>query len=295
MTMNIDPVPTPAMPPNAGRANHSSETLIIKPSRGSLVSTLRELWRYRQLLWFLVWRDLRVRYAQTVIGVGWAVIQPLVLMAIFSIFLGRLIDMPSNGLPYPLFVLAGLVIWNLTANSLVGASNSLVNAANLVSKIYFPRVLLPLSSLGISAIDFAVGSVLLLIATLYFGFPLEGDVVWIVLALAITIATVIGLGLWLAALNVRYRDVRYAVPFMVQVWLWCSPVAYPSSVVPPEFRLAYSLNPLVTAIDGFRWGLFGTGTAPGPGAIVSIAVAFGLVIAGATYFGRVERSFADVI
>jgi lipopolysaccharide transport system permease protein len=272
-----------------------TESVVIEPSRRFSWDAARELFRYRELLYFFVWRDLKVRYAQTSLGVTWAVIQPVALTVIFSIFLGALAGVPSDGIPYPLFVLSGLVVWTLFSQSLVQASNSLVNSSNLVSKIYFPRLLLPLSAAGAPLVDFALSSLVLVATMVYYGRIPTASIAWLPVAVLLALVTALGIGTWLAALNVRYRDVRHAVPFFIQLWLWSSPVAYPISIVPTEWRALYSLNPIAGSIELFRWALLGGTSAPTTGLLVSFGAATGALFLGLVYFRSVERSFADVI
>jgi lipopolysaccharide transport system permease protein len=264
-----------------------------KGIRGSL--QLGELWDYRELLAFLTWRDVKVRYRQTVIGALWAVLQPFTLMVVFSIFLNKLAHVPSNGLPYPLFAFAGLVPWTLFASSLGGASDSLVSSSSLISKVYFPRLVIPLAVTGSYVFDFVIAFGLLVGMMGYYGvFP--GFALLAAPALVLlTLLTAISVGLWLTALNVRYRDVRYTVPFLLQVWLFASPIAYASSLVPHRWQLVYSLNPMTTVIDGFRWSLLGTKWSPGTSAVVSLSVVAALLVSGVVYFRRMERTFADVV
>jgi lipopolysaccharide transport system permease protein len=271
------------------------DTILIGPSRGPSAADVREIWQYRQLLWFLVWRDLKVRYAQTALGVTWAVLQPVILMLTLSIFLGRLIGVPSDGVPYPLFVLAGLIPWNVFAVSLQGASNSLANSAQLVSKVYFPRLLLPLAAIGAPLVEFGVALLLLLTATIVFVHVPGLTLLWLPLGILIATIASLGVGIWLAALNVRYRDVRYTVPLLLQVWLWSSPVAYPTSIIPNEWQLLWYLNPMTGAIDSFRWAVLGTGQPSALGVALSSGVAALLLLIGVIYFFRAERAFADVI
>ena len=268
--------------------------LVITAGAGSSALDLRELWSYRELLFFLVWRDLRLRYRQTFFGAAWALIQPVVLMGVFSIVLGRVQGVGANDVPYPLFALAGLVPWTLFSQGLVAASASMVNSASLVQKVYFPRLLLPIAALGSYLLDFVVGLALLLAAFLYFGRGVTLSVV-LVIPFVILIAAIAGaFGIWLAAVNVRYRDVRYAVPFLVQVWLLATPVAYSIQAIPATVRGVLVLNPLAGAIAGFRWALFG-GPVPTVELAISIVVTIVVLATGLAYFRRVERTFADVI
>ena len=268
----------------------------IRPHRAWVSLDWRELWSYRELGYFLVWRDIKVRYKQTVFGALWAIIQPFMLMVVFSLFLGRIGGIAPSGVAYPLFAFSGLVPWTLFANSLVGSSNSLVAAANLIQKVYFPRLLLPVAAIGSNLLDFAIAMAVLGLMMLYFGVLPSIGIVWLLPLTGLAIVTSLAVGIWLSALNVRYRDVRYAVPFLIQLWLFASPVAYSSELVPAEWRWLYQLNPMAGVLEGFRWALLGQGTAPPVGVILVSAIGTVVVLAlGLAYFRRVERTFADVI
>lgn len=268
---------------------------VIEPRRGWVQLGLRELWEYRELLFFLTWRDVKVRYKQTVLGAAWAVLQPLMTMVVFSLFFGRLAGIPSDDVPYPIFSYTALVPWTLFATGLTQASNSLVGSANLIRKIYFPRLLVPLASVLSSLVDFAIAFAVLLLMMLFYGFVPTPNALWLPLLLALTLVTTLGVGLWLAALNVQFRDVRYTLPFLTQLWLFATPIAYPSSLLPPQWRVLYGLNPMAGVVEGFRWALLGTGTAPGPMIAVSALAAVLLMASGALYFRRMERTFADIV
>jgi lipopolysaccharide transport system permease protein len=273
----------------------TTRPIVISPSQGWHRLDLRELWEYRELLFFFVWRDLKVRYKQTAFGALWAIIQPFLLMVVFSLFLGRIGGIAPAGLPYPLFAFSGLVPWTLFAQSLTGSSNSLVEAANLLQKVYFPRLLLPAAATGSYLVDFAIAMVVLGGLMVFFGVVPVLTVFWLVPITALALASALAVGIWLSAVNVRYRDVRYAVPFLVQLWLFATPVAYSIDLVPAAFRPIYLLNPMVGVIDAFRWSLFGIGDPP-LGELAMAAVVTALVlISGIAYFRRVERTFADVI
>jgi lipopolysaccharide transport system permease protein len=278
----------------------ASDAVLIRPRSGWQPIDLREIWRYRELLWFLAWRDVSVRYKQTALGVAWAVLQPLFTMLVFSIFFGRLAKMPSDGLPYPLFVLVGLLPWQLFSYSLTQSSNSLVNEQRLISKVYFPRLIVPLSSVLSGLADFAV-ALLLVIAAMAISAATGGSVVvgWPIITLPLfillAIAAALAVGLWLAALNVQYRDVRYVVPFLSQCWLFLTPIAYPSSLVPPAYRALYGLNPMTGVVDGFRWAMAG-GPPPDPSLITaSVGMVGILLVGGLFYFRRLETRFADIV
>jgi lipopolysaccharide transport system permease protein len=268
---------------------------IIKPSQGWAALKLDELWEYRELLFFLSWRDIKVRYKQTALGATWAIIQPFFTMVVFSLFFGRLAQIPSDGIPYPIFAYAALVPWSFFANSLNNSSNSLVDSANLLRKVYFPRLAIPLATVLSGVIDFAIAFVVLLGMMLYYRITPTFNIVWLPLLLLLALTTALGVGLWLSALNVQYHDVRYTIPFMTQFWLFATPIAYPSSLLSEPWRTLYGINPMVGVAEGFRWALLGTTTAPGPMIIVSTLVALGLLVSGAYYFRRMEKSFADVV
>lgn len=268
---------------------------IIEPSRGWVALKLRELWEYRELLYFLTWRDIKVRYKQTVLGATWAIIQPFFTMVVFSLFFGRFADVPSDGIPYPIFSYAALVPWQFFANGLNGAANSLVGGANLVKKVYFPRLTMPISAVVAGAIDFALAFIVLLVMMLYYGIVPTVHVIWLPLLLLLALITALGVGLWLSAMNVQFRDIRYAVPFITQFWLFATPIAYPSSLLPQPWRIIYGINPMAGVVEGFRWALLGTNTAPGAMIIVSSGAALVFLMSGAYYFRRMEKTFADVV
>jgi lipopolysaccharide transport system permease protein len=268
---------------------------IIRPSKGWVPLQLGELWHYRELLYFLTWRDIKIRYKQTVLGAAWAIIQPLLTMVVFSIFFGRLANMPSDGIPYPIFSYAALVPWTLFAQGLSQSANSLVGSANLIKKVYFPRLAIAIAPVLSATIDFALAFVVLLGMMLYAGISPTLNVVWLPLVILLALATSLGAGLWLSAMNVQFRDVRYAVPFLIQLWLFLTPVAYPSSLLSEPWRTVYGVNPMVGVVEGFRWALLGTDTAPGPITIVSTLAALALLLSGAYYFRRMEKTFADVV
>jgi lipopolysaccharide transport system permease protein len=270
-------------------------TLIIKPSRGWVALDLRALWGYRELLYFLTWRDIKVRYKQTALGIAWAIIQPLFLMVAFSIFFGRLAKVPSDGLPYPVFAFCALIPWQLFAHSLTQASNSLVENDRLITKVYFPRLVIPLSAVLAGLVDFVIALIILLALMIYYGILPTGAIWTVPVFVSLAGVSALAVGLWLSALNVRYRDVRYTIPFITQFWFFVSPVAYPSSIVPESWRWLYALNPMVGVIEGFRWALLGKAEAPGSELIVSSAVVIILFICGLYYFRRTERTFADLV
>ncbi len=268
---------------------------VIRPSRGLISLNLRDLWEYRELLYFLTWRDIKVRYKQTALGAAWAIIQPFFTMIVFSLFFGKLARMPSDNIPYPLFSYAALVPWTFFANGLIQSSNSLVGSAHLIGKVYFPRLVVPISSVLAGAVDFVLAFIVLLGMLLYFGIVPTWNVVWLPLLFLLALVTSLGVGLWFTAMNVRFRDVRYAMPFLVQAWMFATPIAYPSSLLNEPWHTLYGLNPMVGVVEGFRSALLGTQTMPGPTILVSALMAIGLLVSGAFYFRQMEKTFADVI
>jgi lipopolysaccharide transport system permease protein len=267
---------------------------VLEPRTGWRSLGLGELWERRELLYFFVWRDLKVRYKQTAFGAAWAVLQPLLLMAVFSVSLGRLPNVAPPGLPYPLFVFVGLVPWTLFASSLTAASNSLVASEAVITKVYFPRLLLPIAATGSYLVDFLISFAVLGLFLLYYGIHLTWAIVCLPAFVLMALTAALGVGVWLAAINVRYRDVKYAVPFLVQLWLFSSPIVYASTLVPKSLQVVYALNPMTGVADGFRWALVG-GATPDALIFVSAAAAVLVLVSGLLYFRRVERSFADVI
>ncbi len=267
---------------------------IDPPGRWTAIG-LRELWQYRELLYFLTWRDIKVRYKQTALGAAWAVIQPVFMMVVFSLFFGRLAKVPSDGIPYPVFTLCALLPWQLFAHALTESSNSLVSNQNLITKVYFPRLVVPLSAVMGGLIDFAIAFVILLGMMLYYGIVPGWQIVTLPGFILLAILTALGVGLWLSALNVQYRDVRYTINFLIQFWLFATPVAYPSSIVPEKWRALYGLNPMAGVVEGFRWALLGKAQAPGALLWVSVVVVVLILIGGLYYFRRMEQQFADVV
>jgi lipopolysaccharide transport system permease protein len=267
---------------------------IIQPAEGWAPVDLNELWMHRELLQTFILRDIKVRYKQTVLGAAWAVIQPFFMMIVFTLFFGKLANVYSEGIPYPLFSYTALLPWTLFAEGITRSTNSTVGNAAIMTKVYFPRLILPISAVISPLVDFCIAFVILLGLMLYYGFLPTINVVWLPAFLFLALATSLGVGLWLAALNVQYRDFQYTVPFLIQLWLFASPVVYSSSVVPEPYRWIYGLNPMVGVIDGFRWALLGT-SPPDLLTVVSILVVIALVISGAYYFKRMEKTFADVV
>jgi lipopolysaccharide transport system permease protein len=266
----------------------------ITPSHGWVPIRLAELWQYRELLYFLSWRDVKTRYKQTALGVAWAIIQPFFTMVIFSLFFGRLANIPSDNIPYPIFAYVALVPWSFFANGLAQASTSLVLGSTIITKVYFPRLAMPIAAVLSGVVDFALAFVVLLGMMLYYGVVPTPKIVLLPLFLALALITSLGVALWLSALYVQYRDIRQVVPFLVQLWLFSTPVAYPSSLLSEPWRTVYGLNPMVGVVEGFRWVLLGT-AAPGPMVLVSTLVALAILIGGAFYFRRMEKTFADVV
>jgi lipopolysaccharide transport system permease protein len=276
-------------------------TVLIQPTRGWTSLRLGDVWEYRELLYFLVWRDVKVRYKQTALGAAWAILQPLLTMVVFTIFFGKLAGVGSDGLPYPIFSYAALVPWTFFAQGLSQSSDSLVSSANLVRKVYFPRLVIPAASVMAGVVDFAIAFVVLVGLMAYYGIWPTAAVAFLPLLLLLAFATALGVGMWLAALNVQYRDVKYVLPFFIQLWLFVTPVIYPASRVTTKLRelglptWIYGLNPMAGVIEGFRWSLLGVGSRPGPVILASAAVTAFLLVSGAFYFRRMERTFADVV
>ncbi len=269
--------------------------LLIKPTRGWAALNLRDLWHYRELLYFMTWRDVKVRYKQTAIGAAWAVLQPFLTMVVFSVIFGRLAKVPSDGVPYPVFSFSALLPWTFFATAITQAGTSLVTNINLVSKVYFPRLIVPTAGVLVGIVDFAVAFVVLFGMMLFYGIVPGIAVLTLPLFVLLAFMTALGISLWLSALNVKYRDIRYTIPFLTQFWLFVTPVAYPSSMIPEQWRLLYGLNPMAGVVEGFRWALLGSERAPGGMILVSAAVVVVLFVGGLFYFRRMEREFADVI
>lgn len=267
----------------------------IEPSRGWVSLKIKELYEYKELLYFLIWRDIKVRYKQTVLGAAWAIIQPFFTMLIFSIFFGRLAKMPSDGIPYPIFTYTALVPWTFFSQGMTLASNSLVGNANLIKKVYFPRLAIPLAAVLSGLVDFVLAFFLLLLMMLYYNIFPSRFIFLLPLFLVLEVITCVGISLWLSAMNVQFRDVRHTLPFLTQFWMFATPIAYPSSLLSEPWKSIYGINPMAGVIEGFRWALLGTGSAPGPIMIVSSVAAVLLLLSGAFYFRRMEKTFADVV
>jgi homopolymeric O-antigen transport system permease protein len=279
------------------------EVLILRPTRGWSALNLGDLWRYRELIYFLIWRDVKVRYKQTALGASWAILQPFITMVVFTLLFGRLAKMPSDGIPYPLFSYTGLLPWGLFTKAIGDAGRSMVTNRSMITKVYFPRLSIPLASVLSGLVDFALAFLVLIGMMLVYNYvpALEYQVVitpailTLPLFLLLALVTSLGVGLWLSALNVQYRDVNYILPFLTQFWLFITPIAYPASMIPEKWQLLYSLNPMTGVVEGFRWALLGVNEAPGPMIAVSSTIAVLLLITGLFYFRRMERTFADEI
>lgn len=284
-----------ALPLAKSREAEPAPVLVIQPARGLLKINLKELWDYRELLYFLTWRDIKVRYKQTVLGAAWAILQPLLTMVVFTVFFGKLGKIPSDGLPYPIFSYCALLPWQLFAKALTDSSNSLVANQRLITKVYFPRLVIPISAVLSGLVDFAIAFVVLLGLMAYYRIYPGFEVVFLPLLMAMAIATALAVGLWLSALNVKYRDVRHTIPFLVQFWLFATPIAYPSSLVPEKWRLFYGLNPMAGVVEGFRWALLGQSGSFSPLILVSATVVGFLLVSGLIYFRNMEKTFADIV
>jgi lipopolysaccharide transport system permease protein len=270
--------------------------LILEPSRGWRKLNLGELWAYRELLYFLIWRDIKVRYKQTLIGAAWAIIQPLMTMIVFSLFFGQLAGIPSEGVPYPIFSYAALVPWTFFANGLTNVSNSLVSSGNLIKKVYFPRLVIPLASVLSGLVDFALAFAVLLLMMLLYGILPTAAIFALPLFVLLALITSLAVGMWLSALNVQFRDVRYVLPFLIQFWLFATPIAYPSSLIENELvRTLYGINPMAGVVEGFRWALLGSPMPPLPMLLASGLTASVALISGLFYFRRMEKFFADIV
>ncbi len=269
--------------------------LRITPPGGWWDIPFGEVWKYRELLYFFVWRDIKIRYKQTVIGAAWAILQPLLSVIVFSLFFGKLAHIPSEGLPYPIFYYSALLPWMYFAAALQSATNTVVENQRLITKVYFPRLALPLSSVLSGLVDFGVSFLMFVAMMIYYGIRPTAAALWAPVFLLLAVMTALGVGLWLSALNAIYRDVRYVLPFLVQFWLFASPVAYPSSLVPAKWRWLYGLNPMAGVIEGFRWSLVGGGERPGYLILVSAGVVFVVLLSGVAFFQRMETTVADVV
>ncbi len=276
-------------------SNEVPHTVIIRPSRSWVTFHLHELWQYRELLYFLIWRDIKVRYKQTAVGIVWAVLQPIAMMVVFTLFFGRLAKVPSEGVPYPLFTFAALLPWQLFSRTISESSSSLVRDQRLITKIYFPRMIIPISTTLGATLDFLISASLLAVLMAYYGKAPGVVCLTLPLFVSLMLITSLGMGFWLSALNVEYRDIMYIVPFLNQFLLFLTPVVYPSRMVPEKFRILYGLNPMVGVVEGFRWALFGTGEGPSPMLIVSATIAVAIFVSGIIWFQYRERNFVDIL
>lgn len=268
---------------------------IIEAGASSLVQKLTEVWQHRELLYFLVWRDVKVRYKQTILGAAWAILQPFMTMVVFSIFFGRLAKVPSDGIPYPVFAYCALLPWSLFAHALTESSNSLVNNQALLTKVYFPRLIVPVAPIFVGLVDFSIAFLMLLVLMAWYGITPSVALITAPAFLLLAVITALAVGIWLSSLNVQFRDVRYTIPFLTQLWLFATPVAYPSSLLPEPWRTLYGLNPMAGVVEGFRWALLGQANSPGPLLAVSVMVVLTLLVGGLWYFNKMEQTFADVV
>lgn len=268
---------------------------VIEPPRGWQALDLRELWHYRELLYFLAWRDIKVRYKQTVIGALWVILQPILTMVIFSIIFGKLLNVPTNGQPYPVFSYVALLPWTFFSGALGRAGTSLVADANLISKVYFPRLILPFAAILSLLVDFGVSFIILLGLLILYGSIPSASILALPLLLGLSFFTALAFGLWLSALNIKYRDIMYIIPFLIQLWFFLTPVAYPSSIIPEAWRFAYSLNPMTGVVEGFRWALLGSQNAPWRSLLLSSLIVLVVLVSGLLYFRHMEYEFADVV
>jgi lipopolysaccharide transport system permease protein len=275
---------------------HDPTTIYIKPTTGLAALNLGDLWRYRELIWFMVWRDVMVRYKQTLLGATWAILQPVMTMLVFNFLFGTVAKVPTDGIPYPIFSFAGLLPWGLFTTALNTASRSLTANHNMISKIYFPRLILPMASVLGGLVDFAIAFVILAGLMIYYKITPTLNALWAVpVFMLLTLITALGVGLWLSAINVQYRDVGYALPFLTQFWLFVTPVAYSSKVISDKWQMIYALNPMAGVVNGFRWALLGKGNAPDTLVAISTGIALLVLISGLIYFRNMERTFADTI
>ena len=285
------------MKQSIGTRTQQAELPFFEIRRSSAWRTLdlRELWKYRELVFFLIWRDIKVRYKQTVIGVAWAILQPAAMMIVFGLIFGRLAGLSSQETPYPLFTMSALLPWQLFSRAITESTNSLVSDQRLISRVYFPRIIVPTASVIAALVDFLLGCVFLLLLIVGYGTPLRIEIFWAPVFVALMLITALGVGFWLSALNLEYRDVSYTLPFLTQFWFFVTPVVYPTSLIPEQWRIWYALNPMSGVVDGFRWCFFGVGNGLTNTLPVSIAVALGLFVSGTIWFRRRERNFSDAI
>ena len=277
-------------------AKHQPTTIYIKPSTGLAALNLRDLWTYRELVFFMIWRDIKVRYKQTLLGASWAVIQPLMTMLVFNFLFNGIAKLPTDGIPYPIFSFTALLPWGLFTTALNQASRSLTSNQNMITKIYFPRLVLPVASVLAGLVDFAIAFVILVGLMIYYRVTPAWNVLWALpLFLLLAVITALGVALWLSAINVQYRDVNYALPFITQFWLFITPVAYSAKVISQKWQLVYSLNPMAGVVNGFRWALLGSGNGPDLSLWVSAGISILVLVSGLIYFRNMERTFADMI
>jgi len=271
------------------------ETIYIKPSTGLTALNLRDLWIYRELVYFMIWRDIKVRYKQTILGAAWAIIQPVLTMLVFNFIFGSVAKVPTDGIPYPIFSYTALLPWGLFSAALNNASRSLTTNTNMVTKIYFPRLVLPLASVLGGLVDFAIAFLILIVMMIYYKITPTAAIWTLPLFILLSIISALGVALWLAAINVQYRDVNYVLPFLTQFWLFLTPVAYSAKVISAKWQVVYSLNPMAGVVNGFRWALLGTNTGPGLYMAVSVVISLVFLVSGLFYFRSMERTFADTI
>lgn len=270
-------------------------SVVIVPERGWVSINLRELWAFRDLLFFMTWRDISVRYKQTLLGVSWAIIQPLFSTLVFSLFFGKFAKVSSDGIPYPIFAYVAQLPWQYFSSALSGSANSLVGSSTIITKTYFPRMIIPLAAVITPLFDFGIAFLFLFVLMPIYHVTPTWNILWLPLFMVLTVMTALGVGLWLSAMNVQYRDIKYAIGFLLQLWMFASPVVYSTTIIPPEYRILYGLNPLAGVISGFRWAVLGTNTGPDYLMFVSVAVAVVILVSGAFYFRRMEKNFADLI
>ena len=281
---------------NLKPATFQPETVFIKPASGLIALNLRDLWIYRELIFFMIWRDLKVRYKQTLLGASWAVLQPLLTMLVFNFLFSSIAKLPSDGLPYPIFSYTALLPWGLFSTALNSGSRSLTSNANMITKVYFPRLILPMASVLAGLVDFAIAFIILIIMMIYYHVTPSWNALWALpLFTLLSVITALGVALWLSAINVKYRDVGYALPFLSQFWMFLTPIAYASSVVSPKWQIAYALNPMAGVVNGFRWALLGSGQAPDVLVAISAGIALIILFTGLIYFRNMEKTFADTI
>jgi lipopolysaccharide transport system permease protein len=276
-------------------AGKPSENILLQPSSGWMALNLGDLWRYRELAFFLTWRDIAVRYKQTLLGAFWAIIQPLIQMVVWNFLMGNLAGVSTEGIPRPIFTYSALLPWNLFSTALSDASRSLVASRNMITKVYFPKLLIPVSAILSGVVDFAIAFMILIVMMFFYKVTLSLNMLAVPLFVLLALVGALGVGLWLSAWNLHYRDVRYLLPLLTQIWLLATPIAYPLSEIPTQWQLLYSVNPMVGAVEGFRWALLGTDTLPADAVLLSVGISVALLISGLFYFKRMERTFADMV